>query len=459
MRKHNRSIRTLKDWNMNSIIAVYKKTPLIIRLVLGLFIGGMLGLLCPEPFMWMEKLGYLFVTALKSVAPILVFILLTNAIVHSHIGDDKGTTYGLKRLLLMFLTSALLASALSIVICTLYRVHVPMQDIDPKTADIADRSLLTTFVNEIIYNPVEALVEGRYLAILLWSAVFGIFIRQSEQSTKQLVADLSEVMTKITKLILELAPIGVMGLMFHDMVETTSNYNINFKDIIILFLTISAITFFIVNPLIVFLMTGRNAFKFFPALEKSILYSFFTCSSAANIPVNQQIADEKNVTKQLSTISIPLGASIHKPGSIITINMLALIALFSANPQADITMMQYLELGVVSVIASVCTAGVPNGSILLIPIACRILNVPDEMILNIIEINIMISFIRTSTATVLNSSTDLLFTLAIDERHKNNSSELVDNIINAKRVRIREENENAIKKALQATANGSDKPE
>ena len=206
-------------------------------------------------------------------------------------------------------------------------------------------------------------------------------------------------------------------------------------------------------------MTGRNAFKHFPALEKSILYSFFTCSSAANIPVNQQIADEKNVTKQLSTISIPLGASIHKPGSIITINMLALIALFSANPQADITMMQYLELGIVSVIASVCTAGVPNGSIVLIPIACRILNVPDEMILNIIEINIMISFIRTSTTTVLNSSTDLLFTLAIDERHKNNSSELVDNIINAKRVRIREENENAIKKALQATANGSDKPE
>ncbi|MBP3748374.1 MAG: cation:dicarboxylase symporter family transporter [Ruminobacter sp.] len=444
---------------MNSILAVYKKTPLVIRLVLGLFIGGMLGLLCPEQFMWMEKLGYLFVTALKSVAPILVFILLTNAIVHSHIGDDKGTTYGLKRLILMFFTSAFIASALSIIVCSLYRIHISTHDITPNIVDVGDQSLLSTFVNEIIYNPVEALVEGRYLSILIWSAVFGFFIRQSEQTTKQLVADLAEVMTKITKLILELAPIGVMGLMFHDMVETTENFSINFKDIIILFLAISAVTFFIVNPLLVFLMTGTNAFKHFPALEKSILYSFFTCSSAANIPVNQQIADEKNVTKQLSTISIPLGASIHKPGSIITINMLALTALYSFNPDADITMMQYLELGIVSVIASICTAGVPNGSIVLIPIACRILNVPDDMILKIIEINIMISFIRTSTTTVLNSSSDLLFTLAIDERHKNNSSELVDNIINAKRVRIREENENAIKKALQATANGSDKPE
>ena len=211
--------------------------------------------------------------------------------------------------------------------------------------------------------------------------------------------------------------------------------------------------FFIVNPLIVMVLTKRNAFRLMPALEKSIIYSFFTCSSAANIPVNQQIAEEKNVTRQLSTVAIPLGATIHKPGSIITINMLALVALFSYNPAADITVMQYIELGIVSVISSACIAGVANGSLMLIPIACRIFDIPDHMILSIIEINVLLTFIRDSFATTLNSSSDLLFTLAVDERHKTNTDALVDNIINAKHIKRREENENAIKKALNASQN------
>lgn len=430
---------------------MYQKTSLVIRLILGLFIGGMLGLLAPEYFMWLESIGTLFIKALESVAPILVFVLLINAITHSHIGEDKGTTYGLKRLILMFVVSAIAASVTSILFCTLYKVHLPLQDIEPELRDIADKSLFNTFVKELVYNPIQALIEGRYLAILLWAAIFGFFIRRADHGTKQLISDLSMIMTKITKVILELAPFGVMGLMFHDIVDTTSNFSMNYKEIILLFLAMAAFMFFVVNPLIVYVFTGRNAYKHMPTLEKSILYSFFTCSSAANMPVNQQLADEKNVTKQLSTISIPLGGTIHKPGSILTINMLTLIAYYSINPNADISLMQYIELGIVSVISSACIAGVANGSIMLIPVACRVLNIPDNIILGIIEVNLVLTFVRDSVATVLNSSTDLLFTLAVDERHKNNSSELVDSIINAKRVKRREENENAIKKALQAS--------
>jgi serine/threonine transporter len=355
----------------------------------------------------------------------------------------------------MFVVSAAAASVLSILVCSLYKVSVPLHD-NPVVRDITDKSLFNTFIKEIVYNPIEALIHGKYLAILLWAAFIGIFVRQTEATTKQVVNDLAAIATKITRVILELAPFGVMGLMFHDMTSATSSSGsslLMYKDLIILFLVISAIMFFIVNPLIVMVLTRRNAFRLMPALEKSIIYSFFTCSSAANIPVNQQIAEEKNVTRQLSTVAIPLGATIHKPGSIITINMLALVALFSYNPAADITVMQYIELGIVSVISSACIAGVANGSLMLIPIACRIFDIPDHMILSIIEINVLLTFIRDSFATTLNSSSDLLFTLAVDERHKTNTDALVDNIINAKHIKRREENENAIKKALNASQN------
>lgn len=440
---------------MGSIIALYRKTPLIIKLVLGLGIGGMLGLLAPERFMWVKNLGYIFIKALEYTAPILVFILLINAITNSHIGEKNGSTYGLKRVILMFVVSAVAASVLSILVCSLYKVSVPLHD-NPVVRDITDKSLFTTFIKEIVYNPIEALIHGKYLAILLWAAFIGIFVRQTEATTKQVVNDLAAIATNITRVILELAPFGVMGLMFHDMTSAASSSGTSllmYKDLIILFLVISAIMFFIVNPLIVMVLTRRNAFRLMPALEKSIIYSFFTCSSAANIPVNQQIAEEKNVTRQLSTVAIPLGATIHKPGSIITINMLALVALFSYNPAADITVMQYIELGIVSVISSACIAGVANGSLMLIPIACRIFDIPDHMILSIIEINVLLTFIRDSFATTLNSSSDLLFTLAVDERHKTNTDALVDNIINAKHIKRREENENAIKKALNASQN------
>ena len=177
-----------------------------------------------------------------------------------------------------------------------------------------DRSIFHALLNEIIYNPVKALIDGKYLAIVMWAVAFGLLFRKAEHSTQQLVKDTADAITKIVRFFIALAPFGIMGLMFHSIVTGRNEVNLyHYPSLIFMFIAVFLIMFLILNPLIVFIFTRQNPFRILPKLEESIIYSFFTASSAANIAVNQKIAEENNVSRQLSSVAIPLGATLHKP--------------------------------------------------------------------------------------------------------------------------------------------------
>lgn len=437
---------------MGSVINGYNKTPIFIKLAIGMAIGAVLALFCPKPFMWMEGIGLAFVNALKYIGPLMVFIFMINAIVSSNIG--KENTFGLKRVSLMFIVSLFAASILSIVCWFCFKVNIdPHDGVTPlRNVELpSDRSIFHALLNEIIYNPVKALIDGKYLAIVMWAVAFGLLFRKAEHSTQQLVKDTADAITKIVRFFIALAPFGIMGLMFHSIVTGRNEVNLyHYPSLIFMFIAVFLIMFLILNPLIVFIFTRQNPFRILPKLEESIIYSFFTASSAANIAVNQKIAEENNVSRQLSSVAIPLGATLHKPGSVISLNILTLVAAYGAG--ANIGFMDILSLGLLSIVASMCVAGVTNGTLLLIPICCSIFGLDEGVIIHIIGVNIIITIIRDTLCTTVNSSSDLMFIMAVDQRHKSRTSNLVDNIINAKRNERRANNENAIKKALSGGA-------
>lgn len=437
---------------MGSVINGYNKTPIFIKLAIGMAIGAVLALFCPKPFMWMEGIGLAFVNALKYIGPLMVFIFMINAIVSSNIG--KENTYGLKRVGLMSIVSLFVASVFSIVLWFCWKVNIdPHDGVTPlRNVELPpDRNIFHALLNEIIYNPVKALIDGKYLSIVVWSIAFGLLFRKAEHSTQQLVKDTADAITKIVRFLIALAPFGIMGLMFHTIVTGKNEVNLyHYPNLIIMFLVAFLIMFLVLNPIIVYVFTKQNPFKILPKLEESIIYSFFTASSAANIAVNQKIAEENNVSRQLSSVAIPLGATLHKPGSVITLNILTLVAAYGAG--ANFGFFDILSLGLLSIVASMCVAGVANGTLLLIPICCSIFGLDEGVIIHIIGVNIIITIIRDTLCTTVNSSSDLMFILAVDMRHKSRTSNLVDNIINAKRNERRANNENAIKKALSGGA-------
>ena len=418
---------------MGSVINGYNKTPIFIKLAIGMAIGALLAIYCPKPFMWIDGLGITFVNILKYIGPLMVFVFMINAIVSSNIGREN--TFGLKRVTLMFVSSLFAASVFSIICWFVWKIGVdPNDGITPlKQVELPpQKNIFTALLGEIAYNPVKALIDGKYLSIVMWAIAFGLLFRKAEHSTQMLVKDTANAITKIVRFFIALAPFGVMGLMFHDIVAGKSEANLfYYPHLIIMFLVVFLLMFLVINPIIVYLFTRQNAFKILPKLEESIIYSLFTASSAANIAVNQKAAEENNVSRQLSSVAIPLGATLHKPGSVITLNILTLVAASGCGVNIGFT--DILCLGLVSIVASMCVAGVANGTQLIIPICCGIFGLSDSVIIHIIGVNAIITIIRDTVCTTVNSSSDLMFVLAVDQRHKSRTSSLVDNIINSKR--------------------------
>ncbi|WP_274968955.1 cation:dicarboxylate symporter family transporter [Succinimonas amylolytica] len=418
---------------MGSVINGYNKTPIFIKLAIGMAIGALLAIYCPKPFMWIDGLGITFVNILKYIGPLMVFVFMINAIVSSNIGREN--TFGLKRVTLMFVSSLFAASVFSIICWFVWKIGVdPNDGVTPlKQVELPpQKNIFTALLGEIAYNPVKALIDGKYLSIVMWAIAFGLLFRKAEHSTQMLVKDTANAITKIVRFFIALAPFGVMGLMFHDIVAGKSEANLfYYPHLIIMFLVVFLVMFLVINPIIVYLFTRQNAFKILPKLEESIIYSLFTASSAANIAVNQKAAEENNVSRQLSSVAIPLGATLHKPGSVITLNILTLVAASGCGVNIGFT--DILCLGLVSIVASMCVAGVANGTQLIIPICCGIFGLSDSVIIHIIGVNAIITIIRDTVCTTVNSSSDLMFVLAVDQRHKSRTSSLVDNIINSKR--------------------------
>lgn len=389
---------------------------LVKRIIIGIILGIIIAAITPYltgmlGFNLAEKLGFLgtlFVRSLKSVAPILVFIIVTSAIAN-HKANGGGH---FKPIIVLYLLGTFLAAVTAVIASFLFPTEIILKiseaDLSPPQ-HVAE--VLSTLVLNVLDNPVNALLNANFIGILAWALGIGFALRYGSESTKVMFNDLSNGITLIVKTIIAFAPLGVFGLVAQTLASSGFEALLGYAQLLMVLIGSMLFVAFVINPILVYWQIGRNPYPLvFTCLKESGITAFLTRSSAANIPVNMSLAERLNLDKETYSISIPLGATINMAGAAITITVLTLAAVHTLGIEVSI-----ITAILLSVIASICAcgaSGVAGGSLLLIPLACSLFGVSNDIAAQVIAVGFIIGVLQDSTETALNSSTDVLFTAA-----------------------------------------------
>ncbi|OTG64996.1 serine/threonine transporter SstT [Acinetobacter silvestris] len=385
---------------------------LVTRILIAIILGGLVAILFPNVAPYVSILGDIFIKALKSVAPILVFVLVLASITNFKVGDGASN---LKPILMMYAIGMLLAAFSAVIASTafpstLFLSISPESQLQPP-GSIAEvlKNLLLSFIT----NPITALHEANFIGILAWAVGLGVSLRHSSDTTKRVITDISEAVNSMIRMVISFAPVGIFGLVVTTFAQAGLETLANYAHLVIVLVVTMVFVALVINPILVAFVMRNNPYPLvFKCLKESGITAFFTRSSAANIPVNLDLAKRLGVTESTASVAIPLGATINMAGAAVTITVLTLAAVNTLNIHVDFVTM--IILSVVSVITACGASGVAGGSLLLIPIACGLFGIPTEVSMQIVAIGMVISVLQDSTETALNSSTDILFTAAVD---------------------------------------------
>ncbi|HFI0219104.1 TPA: serine/threonine transporter SstT [Streptococcus suis] len=395
---------------MNKIISVWKKMNLIRKIGIGVVLGVLLGLIAPKITV-IALFGSLFVGALKAIAPLLVLTLVAHALSQAPAGQKSN----MRTVICLYLFGTFAAAFIAVGASYLFPIKLVLSttmttDITPPQgiAEVFQDLLL-----KVVDNPINALATANYIGVLTWAAVFGLAFRHASKTTKDLLQSAAEVTSKVVGWIIGLAPFGIMGLVF----DTIANNGLTaLKDYVLLLLLLVGSMIFValvVNPLIAFLVMKKNPYPLvLECLRVSGVTAFFTRSSAANIPVNMQLCKRLGVDPDTYSVSIPLGATINMAGAAITINILTMAAVHTLGISVDFS--SALLLSVVASLSAAGASGVAGGSLLLIPVACSLFGIPNEIAMQVVGVGFVVGVIQDSCETALNSSTDVLFTVVAE---------------------------------------------
>lgn len=391
---------------MKNLYENWIKISLIKRIIIGLIVGIILVLVAPEKASGIIILGDLFVGALKAIAPILVFVLVMAAVLQ----HKKGQKSNMKLIIFLYLLGTFLAASVAVAGSFLFPVDLILKAGESSIAPPENiAGVLKALFMNLVENPVKALLQGNYIGILFWSALFGFFLRESSENSKKLILDVSDVILKTVKTIIEFAPFGIMGLIFNSLRTSGFASLLIYGKLILLLLGCMGFVTFVINPLVAYFYIRQNPYPLvIRCLKDSGVTAFFTRSSAANIPVNMNLCENLGLDKEVYSVSIPLGATINMGGAAITISIFALSAAHTLNIQVDI--FSALLLSVLSAISACGASGVAGGSLLLVPLACSLFGIPNDIAMQVVGVGFIIGVIQDSCETALNSSTDVLFT-------------------------------------------------
>ena len=387
---------------MKELVKKWNNISLVKRIIIGLIIGITLALTVPTQLAPLS----LFVGALKGVAPILVFFLVMAAICQ----HKDGQKTNMKSIVFLYLLGNLLAAIVAVVGSFLFPLTLTLSaGAEGVTPPGGVGEVLKTLLMNVVDNPVNALVNANYIGILTWALVLGLALKQSQESTKQIIVNISDAVSQVVRWVINLAPFGIMGLVF-DTISTSGIESLfGYGQLIILLVGCMLFDALIVNPIITFIGIRQNPYPLvFKCLKDSGLTAFFTRSSAANIPVNMGLCKELGLDKDTYSMSIPLGATINMGGAAITISVLALAAANTLGIQVDIG--TAIILSVLATISSCGASGVAGGSLLLVPLACSLFGIPNEIAMQVVGVGFIVGVIQDSCETALNSSTDVLYT-------------------------------------------------
>ena len=392
------------------IIKKYNKTSLILRIVAGLVIGVILGLLIPgKPLL--PILGKLFVGALKSVAPILVFVLVISSLTQGNTGFDRRFSL----VIILYLSSTLIAGITAVAASFMFPLTVKLTgSADVSSAPSGVGEVLSNLLISTVSNPVQALSEGNYVSILFWAVLLGIiFKRLAGEATKTVINDLAQAFSKLVSWIINLAPFGIMGLIYETISQSGMSIFIDYGKLLLLLVGTMLFVALVINPILVFLMIRTNPYPLvFRCLRESGFMAFFMRSSAANIPVNISLCKKLGLDKDVYSVSIPLGSTINMDGAAVVITIMTMTAANTMGIKVDVP--SAIILSFIATLAACGTSGVAGGSLLLIPMSCSLFGIPQDAAMEMVAVGYIINVIQDSFETALNSSGDVLFTAAAE---------------------------------------------
>ena len=390
---------------MKRIIRAWNKASLIKRILIGMLLGASLGLLFPS-LSGLGSLGDLFVGGLKAIAPVLVFTLVANALSQHQKGQDTN----MKTVIFLYLLGTFAAALIAVLASFLFPVQITLSSASTEIAPPDGiGQVLSNLLLNLVDNPLNAVVKANYIGILSWAVVFGLAMREASKNSKELLKTMAGVTSKIVEWIINLAPFGIMGLVFKTISDKGITSLANYGILLGLLIATMAFVALVINPLIAFLLMRKNPYPLvFKCLRVSGITAFFTRSSAANIPVNMKLCQDLGLNPDTYSVSIPLGSTINMAGAAVTINILTLAAVNTLGISVDFG--TAFVLSVVAAISACGASGIAGGSLLLIPVACSLFGISNDVAMQVVGVGFVIGVIQDSCETALNSSTDVLFT-------------------------------------------------
>ncbi|MFL1540868.1 serine/threonine transporter SstT [Acinetobacter baumannii] len=400
------------------MLEFFSRLSLVTKIIIAIILGIGVALLFPTVTPYLSLFGELFIKALKSVAPILVFVLVLSSIANFQVGHSAN----LRPVLLLYVVGMLLAAFSAVIASlsfpsTLYLNTVSHNNLQApgSLADIL-KNLLLSF----IANPVQAISEANFIGILAWAIGLGLAMRHSSDTTKQVMQDVSHAVSAIIHKVIAFAPVGIFGLVAVTFADAGLATLESYAQLLAVLLGTMLFVALVINPTLVGLTIRGNPYPLvFKCLKESGITAFFTRSSAANIPVNLDLAERLGVNPSTASVSIPLGATVNMAGAAVTITVLTLATVHTLGIHVDLATM--IILSVVATVSACGASGVAGGSLLLIPVACSLFGISSEIAMQVVAVGMIISVLQDSTETALNSSTDVLFTAAVDIRSRQNS--------------------------------------
>lgn len=403
---------------MKKFILRWNQLSLITRILVGIITGIILALSIPHAAV-VAMFGSLFVSALKAVAPVLVLLLVLSAI-SKH---KKGHQTNMRFILYLYGLSTFLAGLISVIASFIFPVSLSLvkgaENLTPPEGIV---EVLKTLLFQVFDNPVNALMNANYIGILSWAVLLGFALKNANDHTKNLLADFSDAISQIVKWVIQLAPLGIMGLVFASITTNGLSSLLEYGKLLLLLIGCMLFIALVVHPLIVYVYIRRNPYPLvISCLKESGITAFFTRSSAANIPINMRLCEKMELDKDTYSVSIPLGATINMAGAAVTISVLTLATVHTLGIEVDFG--TALILSIVSAISAAGASGVAGGSLLLIPLACSLFGIPNDIAIQVVGVGFIIGVLQDSFETALNSSSDVLFTATAEYAKKRNEGQ------------------------------------
>jgi serine/threonine transporter len=409
--------KLMKKWNQISLVK---------QIFIGLIIGIVMSITIPEVAKPVAIVGSLFVGALKAIAPVLVLFLVMSAIAQHKSGQQTN----MKSVIILYLLGTFLAGLIAVIVSFMFPVSLTLtKGVEELAAPGGVTEVLKQLLLNVVDNPVKALYNANYIGILAWAILLGLTLKNAPDTTKTMISNFSDAVSKMVTWVIKFAPLGIMGLVIESITTNGIESLLSYGKLLVVLIGCMLLVALVVNPIIVYIAIRQNPYPLvFKCIKESGITAFFTRSSAANIPVNMRLCEKLGLDKDTYSVSIPLGATINMAGAAVTISVLTLAAVHTLGIQVDIP--TAIILSVLSAVCACGASGVAGGSLLLIPLACSLFGIPTDVAMQVVGVGFIIGVLQDSFETALNSSTDVLFTATAEYKKqlKEGKKVSIDNI-------------------------------